>query len=186
MIMSVMLATGRAVLDPYLALKEAGLTSDMHYADLGCGALGHFVFPAAAMVGEGGRVYAVDILKKAIEQIESRSRIEQMGYVVAVWGDIEREGGVKVPKDTLDVVSINNLGRLLKRAAGPFHEAWRLLRPQGKLLVVDWKPSTGTFGPASTHRVTPAEIRPIAERNEFRFVKEFDAGKYHWGMVFSK
>ncbi len=184
--MPVMLATGRAILDPYTALEEAGLTKDMHYADFGCGSIGHFVFPAASVVGEGGRVYAVDILKKALDQIDSRSRVEQMGYVVPVWGDIEKPGGVNVPEGSLNVASINNLGRLLKKSPSVFAEARRLLRPDGKLLVIDWKPGSGTLGPPSAWRVTALEIRPLAERSGFRFVKEFEAGKYHWGLVFTR
>jgi len=58
------LPSGRALLDPNKILKEAGLADCQTYADFGCGTLGHFVIPASIIVGEQGKVYALDILKK--------------------------------------------------------------------------------------------------------------------------
>ena len=39
----------------------------MTYMDFGCGNVGHFVLPGARLVGNEVKVYAVDILKKALE-----------------------------------------------------------------------------------------------------------------------
>ena len=62
--------SGNELINPFKVLERAGLQSGWSVADLGCGALGHFVFPAAQLVGGNGKVYAVDIQKTALKAIE--------------------------------------------------------------------------------------------------------------------
>ena len=58
------------MVDPQLLFEKAQLQPGMHIADLGCGRLGHIVFPALKFVGETGLIYAVDILKDVLEDIK--------------------------------------------------------------------------------------------------------------------
>ena len=74
---------GNILLDVNLILTKAGIEEGMKIADLGCGTNGHFVFPAANLVGNKGTVYAVDILKTAIEAVSRR--IKQEEYSPALW-----------------------------------------------------------------------------------------------------
>lgn len=77
--------SGKELINPFKVLECAGLRKGSHIADLGCGALGHFVFSAAQMTGGEGRVYAVDIDKtalKAIERAASTTSIsDQIGMI---------------------------------------------------------------------------------------------------------
>ncbi len=176
--------SGRALLDPDRLLRRAGLSLDMNYADLGAGRLGHFVLPAAQMVGPTGTVYAVDILKDVLQSIESRAQMEQMYHIKTVWGDLERPGGVKIPEGTLDLVSFINVARLLRRSTTPIAEAKRLLRTGGRVLVADWNPDAGSLVIASENRVAPEEIKSQFLSNGFRLLDEFEAGPQHWGLLF--
>ncbi len=180
------LPTGRALLDPNAILAQAGLAVDMNYADFGSGTLGHFVFPAAALVGPKGHAYAVDILKGALAGIESRARLEGVTNLTTVWGDIERVRGVGVPDGSLHLVSIINITRLIVKSPAVLDEVQRVLRPDGKLLLVDWKPGGGSFGPPPERRIAPDAIRPLLDKAGFVQVKEFAAGPHHWGLVFRR
>jgi len=55
--------------DPDAILSEIGLEPGMIFTDLGCGE-GFFALPAARIVGEAGRVYALDINAEAIEHLK--------------------------------------------------------------------------------------------------------------------
>ena len=178
------LPTGRALLDSVAILAKSGLTLDMHYADLGAGTLGHFVFPATDIVGPGGYVYAVDILKGALQGIESRARLEQVTNLTAVWGDIERKGGVNIPEHSLDIVSLINISSLILSGSDIMTESMRLLKPNGKLLLVDWKPGAEPVGPPPNKRPPQADVQKIVEQAGFRLIKTFDAGPYHWGALY--
>jgi len=65
-------------------------------------------------------------------------------------------------------------------------EAIRLVKPGGKLLVVDWKLTEAPFGPPSKDRREPAAIKTDVAALGLRLVDEFEAGQYHYGLVFVK
>jgi ubiquinone/menaquinone biosynthesis C-methylase UbiE len=180
------LPTGGALLDPVQVLTRAGLASGMTYADFGCGPLGHFVFPAAAMVGDKGHVYAVDILKGAIAGIESRLKMEPAGNLTPVWGDIERLRGVDIPDRRVDLVSLVNITALVKKSPGVLTEVKRVLKPSGKLLLADWEKSTAAFGPQAAHPSAPEDLEPVAAAAGFKVLTRFKAGPHHWGLVLSR
>lgn len=177
------LPTGRALLDAEQILSYAGLGLGDRYADFGAGTLGHFVLPGSEMVGPNGKVYAVDILKNALSAIEGRVRHEGVTNVETIWADIERVGSVSIPEHSLDLVSFVNLTGLVTKSPQVFEEAARLLKEDGKFLLVDWEPGGASFGPAEDRRVSPSAIVPALAKAGFALGTRFKAGPYHWGAM---
>jgi ubiquinone/menaquinone biosynthesis C-methylase UbiE len=180
------LSTGKALIDPHRVLQRAGLASAMTYADFGCGPLGHFVFAGADLVGPTGRVYAVDILKGALAGVESRIALESTHQITTVWGDIERTHGVNIPEASVDLVSINNITGLLLRSPEVLGEVKRVMKPEGHLLLLDWKREESPIGPPLERRVDPEIVSAAVEDGGFRRTASFEAGPHHWGMVFDR
>lgn len=179
------LPTGRALLDPDHILEEAGIRQGMRVADLGVGGIGHFLFPAAKMVGEKGMVFAVDVLKSVLDANKSRLKIAGYANVTMIWGDIERPGGTRIPDNAVDLaVMVNILYAVNKPAA--LSEAKRILGTDGSLLVVEWKPQGAPMGPAPERRLAKEETMRLAQTAGFFLKKEFEAGPHHYGLVFTK
>ncbi|MBI2474965.1 methyltransferase domain-containing protein [Candidatus Uhrbacteria bacterium] len=176
--------SGRSLLDSDVLLRRAGLTIDMHYADFGAGMLGHFVLPACEIVGPGGEVYAVDILKEALQSVESRAQMENVTNLHIVWGDFERSGGVKIPAGSLHIISFVNVARVLMKSSVPIEEAKRLLRENGRVLVVDWKPGIGSIIVDEQRRVRSDAVHKLFVEHGFHLLEAFDAGPQHWGLIF--
>lgn len=175
--------TGSELLDPQKILAKLDLREGMTVNDLGCGASGHFVYPAARMVGEKGRVYAVDILKSVLSNIESKSRMQNFNNVVPVWSDIEILGGAKEIADgSCDAAILVNV----HAKAAMMKEALRTLKKGGKLLLVDWKPVASPFGPPTKDRVSAEEAKKRAAELGLELLEEFEAGSYHWGLIYKK
>ena len=175
--------TGSELLDPRKILDKIDLKEGMIVADLGCGNSGHFVFPSAKMVGDEGKVYAVDILKSALSSIESKAKMQNFYNVDAVWSDIEVEGGTEIPEGGCDAVYLVNVHAKPEM----IKEALRLLKNGGKLLLIDWKASaTASFGPALADRISSEEVKKRAEEFNLKLEEEFDAGPHHWGLIFIK
>jgi ubiquinone/menaquinone biosynthesis C-methylase UbiE len=63
-------------------------------------------------------------------------------------------------------------------------EAERILKKQGKLIIIDWLPQASQ-GPEQG-RIAPKEIKKIAQELNFKLEEEFKAGKYHYVLVFKK
>jgi len=181
-----MIATGRAMLDPTEILKQAGLTLDMSYADFGSGGLGAFPFAGAELVGRAGRAYAVDILKQALANIESRAKSESVHHLKTVWGDVERLRGVDIPEGSLHLISLVNTVPLIRRSPTVLEEAKRLLVADGRLLLVGWNQDAKSLGVIESRRIAPEEIRPFVERAGFSLQKAFEAGPNHWALLFER
>lgn len=166
--------------------KKAGIEAGMHVADLGCGNLGYFAIPAAKLVGTSGIVYAVDILKSVLQSVESRAKIQGLDNLKTIWSNLEIVGATKIPDSSLDVAFLINMLFQSKRDDLVLQEAHRLLKPNGKMIIIDWLKISTPFGPPMEDRTNPEEIKQFAQKAGFRQVDEFEAGSYHYGMTFIK
>ena len=175
--------TGSELLDPQKILTKLDLREGMFVADLGCGASGHFVYPSAKMVGDAGRVYAVDILKSVLSNIESKTKLQNFNNVVPVWSDIEIFGGAKEIADgSCDAAILVNV----HAKPAMIKEALRTLKKGGKLLLVDWKAVATPFGPPTKDRVSVEEAKKREGELGLELVEEFEAGPHHWGLIYKK
>jgi ubiquinone/menaquinone biosynthesis C-methylase UbiE len=158
----------------------------MRVGDLGCGGVGHLLFPTAALVGPKGIVYAVDVQKNVLQAIESRRKIEGAANIELVWSNLEVVGGTNIKEASLDSGMIVNVLFQNKKHRNVLEEAARLLKSKAKLIVIDWKATGAPFGPNPSLRVAPDEIETLAASVGFRLLDRFDAGPYHFGLIFEK
>ncbi|MDO9399298.1 MAG: methyltransferase domain-containing protein [bacterium] len=181
-----MLTGGNALIDTALILAKAHVSEKMKVADLGCGTSGHFVFPVAKIVGKKGILYAVDILKTVLETIAKRARIENCENVKTIWSNLEVFGATKIESASIDIsLLINTLYQSHKRAE-IVREAIRLIKQGGRLVIVEWKNVAVPFGPPVEERVSKELMVATANRLGMHLEDEFDAGPYHYGLIFVK
>lgn len=177
---------GNTLLDPYVIFEQIGLGVGAKMADLGCGAAGHFVIPAAKIVGEKGAVYAVDLLKSVLEAVKSRARLEGVDNVETVWSNLEIYGATDIGEGSLDLVLLANTLFQIPKREEVFREAVRLAKKGGKIVVVEWGLLAAPLGPPLDRRLNKDAVRELARASGLTEVKEFKAGPYHYGLVFSK
>ena len=173
------------MIDPVKLFEQGNIKQGFKVADLGCGSSGHFVFPAAHLVGAEGVVYAVDILKPVLDGVERRALFEGLNNVVTVWGNLERVGGVKIENKSVDIALLVNTLFQIKDKQAVIKEAARILKSGGVLIVGEWKNAGVAFGPASDVRLEPTVMKNLAINAGLRWIKDFEAGPYHYGMVFA-
>lgn len=184
--MTKIITGGNALVDASLVLNKAQVGDKMKVADLGCGASGHFVFPAAKRVGKSGVVYAVDILKTVLDGINRRIRQENFENIKTIWTDLEIFGATKIESGSLDVAMLLNTLYLSHKRGEMLREAIRMLKRGGKLIVVEWRNIFSPFGPPSEERVQIDLLKNAALKLGLNLEEEFDAGQYHYGIVFEK
>lgn len=178
--------TGGKLLDAGLILQKAGLEETMHIADLGCGSTGYFVFSAANVVGEKGRVYAVDILKSVLNNITQKARQDNYRNIEIIWSDLEVFGATGIESGQLDIALLINTLYQSKKRAEIIREAVRMLKLGGRLVVVEWKSTGLPFGPSGDERVKQEQLVKSAPRLGLKFEEDFFAGPYHYGLIFTK
>lgn len=176
------------MLDPQLLLTKAGVHEGGVVADLGCGGAGHFVFPASTIVGSKGKVFAVDIMEGVLKKIAARAREENRINMHTVWSDLEVVGAAKDIADrSLDVaLLINTLFQSKNKKEAMMREAVRMVKRDGAVLVVEWKMTDAPFGPSRDLRVPEEFVRSTAHALSLQEVEAFDAGPYHYGILFKK
>jgi ubiquinone/menaquinone biosynthesis C-methylase UbiE len=178
--------SGNTLLDVNLILHKAGIGDRRKVAHLGCGSSGHFVFPSAKLVGRQGKIYAIDILKTVLERIERQSRQENFPNVVTIWSDLEIFGATRIENSSLDSELIVNVLYESKKRVDILREAIRLLKKDGRLVVVEWKNIATPLGPPLEMRVDKSLLEAAGRKLGLRLEEEFIAGPYHYGVVFMK
>ena len=178
--------TGDQMINVALLLEKGQVRSGMHVADLGCGRLGHIVFPGAKIVSELGIVYAIDILKDVLETIHKRAATNNLLNVQTVWSNLEILGATSVPAHSLDVAFIINVLVHADNRHGILEEAHRLLKDKARLILVDWKKRDLPFGPPEDRCIDFVDIKKWADLHGFVLQEEFDMGPYHHGLVLFK
>ncbi len=165
---------------------KSGIAEGMIVGDLGCGNLGYFSLPAAKLVGKNGIVYAVDILKSVLDSVDHLAKQEGLKNLKTVWSNLEIVGATKVPTESLDVAFLINILFQSKKDDLVIKEAYRLTKPGGRLVVIDWLKISTPFGPPIADRTDPEQIKNFCVNSGFRPMEEFPAGPYHYGMMFIK
>ena len=169
-------------LEPQKVFGELKLKKDMIASDFGCGA-GGWVIPLAKKLRKG-KVYALDVQEEMISALKSRANIERVFNIETILCDLENPEGLKLKDNFLDLVLMTNLLFQLENKKKVLKEGKRILKKGGQILIVDWK-KRSPLGPKEG-RVSLKEVKKIAKDLGLKLKKEFEAGVYHFGLIFTK
>jgi ubiquinone/menaquinone biosynthesis C-methylase UbiE len=170
--------------EPRSNILHMGLRDGMKVADLGAGS-GHYSLAAAAAIGNSGRVYAVDVQEDVLKHLKDSGHRAGRNNIETVWGNIEKSGGTKLREQSVDAVILSNTLFQVEYKEGVVKEIKRIIKPGGKLLVIDWAGAYGGMGPAPHHVVTEHQAEELFITGGFYKAKDFRAGPHHYGILFT-
>ncbi len=169
---------------PHENVLQLGLQEGMKVGDFGAGS-GHYSRAAAAVVGHNGRVYAIDVQEEVLKHLKLNTKIHHQGTIDTIWGDIEKAGGTHLRDASLDAVILANTLFQVENRLGLLEEIKRVLKPDGKLMIVDWAGSYGGMGPMLGKVISEHDAENFFISGGFHKVKSFRAGPHHYGIVFN-
>ena len=169
-------------LEPRKVLDELELKEDMIAAEFGCGS-GTFTILLAKRLKEG-KVYGLDVQEEPLSALRGRARAEGISNIETIRCNLEEEGGSTLPDDFLDLVLLPNVLFQAEDKKAMLEEAVRVLKKGGEMLVIDWKKDS-SFGPKEG-KISQKEVKEIGRELGLKLKKEFEAGSFHYGLLFEK
>lgn len=172
-------------MNPEVIVESFGLGPGMKVADFGSGA-GYFTLLMAKKVGESGQITALDIMESALETVRTKAAAAGL-KIQTMRGDLEVPGGSVLPDNSQNMVLLANILFQSPKKEQIIQEAKRILAPGGQVIVIDWKKEVnGGLGPPAELKTNQLELKTMLEKEKLTFVRDIDAGTFHFGFVFKK
>ena len=118
-------------LNPYKLLNAAGLKPGQKVLEVGCGP-GFFTIPAAKIVGDKGKVYALDVNPVAVETVRRKIMENNLKNVKIMLADASETG---LPDESIDVAFLFGVIHALEDVDAVMREMHRILKVKGILSV---------------------------------------------------
>ncbi len=171
--------------DPVKIVEQCGIQAGQDIADFGSGS-GFYALSAAKALMSTGRVYAIDVQKDLLVKIKNLASKEGLYNIEVIWGDIDKVGGTKLRDTTLDMVFLCNVLFQLEKREEAVSEIKRVLKPGGRIVLVEWTDSFGGIGPHPESVINKDNAISLFEKAGFHSEKELKAGSHHYGIIFKK
>ena len=86
--------------------------------------------------------------------------------------------------ESVDLVMIPNVLFQVENKSAIIIEAYRILKNTGRLVIIDWIGKNMSVDISG--QISKEEVIRLTEAQGFKLNKEFKAGRYHFGVVFTK
>jgi ubiquinone/menaquinone biosynthesis C-methylase UbiE len=113
-------------------LKEVEIKPGFNVLDFGCGP-GSYIVPLVKLVGESGKIYALDIHPLAIQRVQGIALKKQLANVETILSDCQ----TGLPDNSLDAVLLYDAFHHLSDPDVVLKELHRVLKPEGILSFGD-------------------------------------------------
>lgn len=183
--MNTQIFAGGKFLNPELILSQCEISPGSWAADFGCGS-GYFSLPLAGVIGKEGRLFSFDVIPQALEAVSGKAKSLGLDNVVTSRVNLEKIEGSKLQAESLDFVVLKDVLFQNKQKELLVAEAYRVLKKGGKALVVEWNQHFAGIGPEKELRIPEAELKELAQRQQFELGKEIEAGKFHYAFLLKK
>jgi len=155
-------------LQPEKILDVIKLREGMKTGEAGA-SYGYFTFKMSGRVGNEGIVYANDIDKNALMQIEERCQAENVANIKTVLGAVEDP---LFPEKDLDMVVVFDCLFEFSEPAGWMRNTRKYLKPGGRLVIVD--PDPAKIGSAG-HFLSRKQVIDFAAGSGYKPIRVDDS-----------
>jgi ubiquinone/menaquinone biosynthesis C-methylase UbiE len=178
-----------AFMPPTEVIAALDLAPGITVADIGAGT-GYFAIPVAQAIAPGGRVFAVDVQREMLMRLDAKLRqLGASGNISLVEGDAI---STSLPEASCDRVLVANVWHELPNHSLALHEFARILRPAGRVIILDWRtdvparsksaPRTDTDppGPPGEHRISSDQVAATLTACGWHVLTQGSAGQYSY------
>lgn len=172
----------RKLLPPGKTLIDLGLRKGDILLDIGAG-IGYFSIPALEIVGDKGKVIAVDTSDEMIEELTHRAAEAQIKNIAVVKSD-EYDFGIE--EETIDFALMCHVLHEVDDRKMLLSSAHEILRKDGVIAIIEWRKEETGFGPPLEYRIDSSEAINMLEEVGFHDIRAENQSKYFYTVVGKK
>ena len=124
---------------------------------------GYFTFYLAKRVGEKGKVYANDISKSSLSEIQSRSKRESITNIITVLGETEDP---LFPQKNLDMIVMVYVLHMLEKPLEFMENLKKYMKPETRLVIIER--NTNTERAHYPAFMTKKQILDLIEKTDYK------------------
>ena len=161
---------------------EPGVT----FLDVACGA-GAYTLALADSIGPDGRLVALDLWTEGIDMLNSEVRARKIDTIEAHVADVSQH--MPLETETVDLCLMATvLHDLIEDHTdqGALLEVARVVKPGGKLAVIEFKKIDGPPGPPRAIRISPEETDAVLRPHGFELLATHEIGPGNYVSLFRK
>lgn len=167
----------RREMPPLKTLEMLGIREGDTAADIGCG-IGFFSLSAAQMVGSEGLVYAFDISAAMLEELTRRAEKESIPNIKAL---VSTQYEFPIEEGVVDFCIVSNVFHEVDDRKRLLEAVWGMLRPGGRLAVIEWKKLQMEQGPPLDVRISQEELEGLLAECGFEVSGKGDISeRFYW------
>jgi ubiquinone/menaquinone biosynthesis C-methylase UbiE len=150
--------------------------------DLGCGN-GFYTLKIAKLVGEQGRVIAVDIQREMLELLKDEAAAEKITNIEPVLGTVVDP---KLPKASVDLVLLVDVYHEFSHPEQMLAAIRQSLKSTGRVALAEFRTEDPNVPIKPLHKMSKAQIMKEFPPNGFKLVEEFDELPWQHLMFFQR
>lgn len=172
----------RQLLPPDQTLINLNLNKGDIVADIGCG-IGYFSIPASKIVGDSGKIFAMDISPEMLEDVKIKINENNISNIEIILTD---ENNLKLEDNKVTFAFISNVLHETNNRESFVEEIKRILSPKGKIAIVEWEKIHSEFGPPVDHRLDKTHLLEMLDKLGFSNISSISIGENFYGITAQK
>ena len=155
---------------PDKVLETIGIPSGSTVADIGAGT-GYYSLRLAKKVGPHGRVLATDIQPEMLSRLQANMKKAGLTNIETI---LTTPTEAKLPAGQLDLALMVDVYHELSYPEETMTQVRRALKPDGRLVLIEYRGEDPTVPIKPEHKMTLAQVRTEIEPMGFRLQQVFD------------
>jgi ubiquinone/menaquinone biosynthesis C-methylase UbiE len=161
--------------------------------DIGCGD-GHVSMEAYNMLDDEATIYSVDVFGPSIEDMEKEVEEKGIKNIIPIQSDVADH--IAIEDNTVDICLLVNVFHHfvgVEKTDEAIEELKRIIKPEGKIAVMDYKKEDTGYGPPVRVKSSPEEMEEMFAKHGLKVVQldteageDLEHGKSHYIITFGK
>jgi SAM-dependent methyltransferase len=151
--------------NPEKALDLIGIIPGMVVADVGAGS-GYMTVRLARRIGPKGLVYANDVQPAMLQVMHQKIEAQHLSHVRLVQGTPD---DARLPEGAIDLALLVDVYHELQQPQRMLQSIRRALKPDGRLVLIEYRKEDPTLPIAEEHRMSVSDARIEVDAEGFTF-----------------